>query len=380
MPTWEVRFDLDVDLRDPRLLQPVYAAQELADVISGIPLPPLTRDALNRLNIVRAVRGTTGIEGSDLSEGEVEQVLNAPNDSPVLPRARNREEREVRNASRVMEAIADMLDRDPTLPLSEEIIREIHRHSTDGIAYSHSEPGIYRRHPVSAGEYVPPRDGDEVRRLMAEFVQWLDGEEARSWPAVVRAVAAHFYFISIHPFGDGNGRTARAIESYLLYQGNLNRLGFYSLSNFYYRRRAEYIEILDFVRFRAGGSLNPFLVFAADGLLEELQLIRDEVLVANRKVAFRDYANELLHGAALVAKVRDRLLLLVRAIEHDGELGERAVRNGAHPVSALYASLGERAFARDLQRLQTYGLVVVTGGMIRANFDVLDHRARPFPG
>lgn len=380
MATWEVRFDLDVDLRDPRLLQPVYAAQELASVINGIPLPPLTRSALNRLNIVRAVRGTTGIEGSDLSEDEVEQVLFAPNDSPVLPRARDREEREVRNASRVMESIARMLDRDPTMPLSEEIIREFHRRTTEGIDYPNNEPGEYRRHPVSAGEYVPPRDGDEVRRLMAEFLRWLNGTAAGSWPVVVRAVAAHFYFISIHPFGDGNGRTARAIESYLLYQDNVNKLGFYSLSNFYYRRRADYIEILDFVRFRSGGSLTRFLVFAANGLLEELQLIRDEVLMANKKVAFRDYANELLHGEELAAKVRIRLLLVMRAIEHDGELLERAVRSGAHPVAALYASLGDRAFARDLRRLQEYGLVVIMGGVIRPNFGLMDRYSHPFPG
>ncbi len=203
---------------------------------------PGVRERLERLNILRAVRGTTGIEGSDLTEEEVARVLAADAPQGVLPRSRLREEQEVRNANRVMSYIANVLGQeDPNAPVTEQLVATIHRLTIDGIDYPNNNPGVYRSHSVHADTYVPPREHAEAVRLMRDFAAWLNTSPATQWPAAVRAIAAHFYLISIHPFGDGNGRTARAIESFLLYQGQLNALGFYSLSNFYYRRREEYV-------------------------------------------------------------------------------------------------------------------------------------------
>ena len=129
---------------------------------------------------------------------------------------------------------------------------------------------------------------------MAEFAEWVNAPPALNWPAVVRAVAAHFYFVSIHPFGDGNGRTARAIESYLLYQSGVNVLGFYSLANFYYRNRAEYIELLNHCRFNEDRDLTPLIRFAIAGLVEELETVRQEVVDAVTVIAFRDYYRDIL--------------------------------------------------------------------------------------
>ncbi|MBK9546926.1 MAG: Fic family protein [Dehalococcoidia bacterium] len=58
------------------------------------------------------------------------------------------------------------------------------------------------------------------------FVRWLNTPPASNWPPIARAIAAHFYFISVHPFGDGNGRTA-FVGGFLLYQAKVNALGFY---------------------------------------------------------------------------------------------------------------------------------------------------------
>ena len=76
---------------------------------------------------------------------------------------------------------------------------------------------------------------------MTEFVEWFNSGVAASWDPVVRAVVAHFYLASIHPFGDGNGRTSRAVESFLLYGAGVNARGFFSLANYFYRNRQEYV-------------------------------------------------------------------------------------------------------------------------------------------
>ena len=107
---------------------------------------------------MRAVRGTTGIEGADLTEEEVGRILEEPHDKPVLPESRAREEQEARNAEAVMRFVANTTDEDERRPLTEEVIREVHRLTTAGIDYPNNEPGVYRSHAVQAGSHVPPRD------------------------------------------------------------------------------------------------------------------------------------------------------------------------------------------------------------------------------
>lgn len=373
MPAWDVQFGLKVDLADEELLKAIYQAQALARVIHEIPLPPATRAQLNRMNIIRAVRGTTGIEGSDLTEEEVRDVLESPDAGPVLPRARQREEKEVRNASEVMTFVQKALIESPDEPLTEDLICRLHKLTTEGIPYNDNVPGQYRTHAVTVLEYVPPRESHHVRRLMGEFVHWLNRPPVTNWPPVVRAVAAHFYFISIHPFGDGNGRTARGIESYLLFQARINRLGFFSLANFYYRKRAEYVEMLDFVRFSSGGDLTPFIRFAAQGLLEELELIASEVLLANKKVAFRDYVNDTLGGAQSIRK--ETTVRLVRAMHgfmQVPEVSEAELRSGRHILSGLYRGVSAKTLSRDLAMLEARDLIVRSGGVIRINLSLME--------
>ena len=256
-------------------------------MLDSLPLPPRLRERLNRINIVRAVRGTIGIEGTHLSEAETAEIIDSP--GPVLAPERAREEREARNAADVMRFVADSLARDPGQALTEELVKDIHFRTTRGINYPHNTPGRYREHGVSVGTYFAPEAAD-VPRLMRDFVTWFRSGPIRAWPAAIRAIAAHFYLVSIHPFGDGNGRTSRAAESFILYQAGINRLGFYSLANFYYRQRPEYIEMLDRTLFVHDGDLTEFSRFALHGLLEELADVQQEAIDGLTRIAFRAHA------------------------------------------------------------------------------------------
>jgi Fic family protein len=369
---WDVRFDLHVDLSNEVLIKAVARAEALAQIVRGIPLPPAVYDRIDRLNISRAVRGTTGIEGADLSEEEVARVLTT--DHAVLGQARAREEREARNAGAVMALVESTLRANPEAPLTEDLIREIHRLTTEGIDYPHNSPGTYRSHAVHALDYVPPRTEDEVRALMAEFVRWLNSGQVVSWPPIIRAIAAHFYFISIHPFGDGNGRTARAIESYLLYQGKINVVGFYSLSNFYYRNRTEYVEMLDYVRFQSGGTLTPFLNFAIAGLVEELEQVREEVLHALTQIVYYDYARSIVAGLRLRSGVAERVSVFLAHLHDTVAVSE--LKSGQHFLGAMYKGLSTKTLDRDLQLLEKHQLILRENGSVRINLDVMQQFTR----
>ena len=349
----------------------VARVEALAAVIRNIPIAPGVQEIIDALNIMRAVRGTTGIEGSELSEEEVSEIISSPPAERVLPPSREREEKEVRNAESVMRFVAELLLHDAATPLTEELIREIHERTTRGIDYPNNIPGRYREGPVRAGTYVPPQTGDEVRRLMSEFIRWFNEGPPRSWPASVQAIIAHFCVISIHPFGDGSGRTARGVESFLLYKGSINARGFYSLANFYYRYRQEYELMLDHVRFETEGDLTPFLRFALRGLRAELEAVHEDVLQEVAIFAFRDYAREvLLHNGTVGSKTRERMYRFILGLSRE-PVSLSALKKGGHPLSRLYRGVTAKTVTRDLNFLRSRDLILVDRDQVRANLDVM---------
>ena len=371
MPQWNVHFDMTVRTLNPRVVELVANIRALASVIRGIPIPPYVQNRLDSLNISRAVRGTTGIEGTELSEEEVEQIMKADSGESVLSRGREREEQEARNAARLMRDVAQHLNQDSRVPLSEALVRRFHLILTGDIDYPHNEPGQYRTYPVSAGTYLPPETGDEVRNLMSAFIQWFNSGPPRGWAPIIRAIVAHFFVVSIHPFGDGNGRTSRAVESYLLYQAGINARGFYSLANYYYRRRSEYVDMLDHIRFRSDPDLTPFVMFALEGLVEELEAVHEEVLAEVRIIAFRDFAREALSvGDKLGNKVAQRQLRFLLGLTEE-PVSLRELRSGMHRLSWLYRSVTTKTLMRDVDFLKSHDLILVDGDDLYANLAIM---------
>ena len=368
MPRWNVHFNMRIDNSSVELRTLVANINAISILTRDIPLPPSVESRLNALNIHRAVRGTTGIEGAQLTTDEVRQILERPGDS-ILPANREREEREARNAAEVMAYVA----RSDEDHISESLIRTIHRLTTEGIDYPNNIPGIYRSHQPTAGEYLPPETNEEIRRLMSEFVEWINSGERSDWDPIVRAVVSHFYVVSIHPFGDGNGRTSRAVESFLLYRGGINVRGFYSLANFYYEHRSEYYQNLDRARFETNGDLTPFVLFALRGLESELQSVRDGVVQETKWIAFRDFARETIFGSdgPQTAAVALRLFKLATGLPREG-INTSELNSFALSVAAEYRKLGDRTLARDVAKLIEIRLWRHEGTTLVPNAEVMD--------
>ena len=371
MPSWEVHFNLTLRDGNPRIIQDVARIHALASVIRGIPIPPSVQARLDRLNIVRAARGTIGIEGTELSEDEVSMIVDSPPDASPLGPGREREEQEARNAADLMEYVAEYTQRNPNAQMSEPLILEFHRVLTQGINYPYNESGRYRNHAVTVGPYRPPATGEEVRRLMAEFVHWFNTGAPTSWDPVIRAIVAHFYLVSIHPFGDGNGRTSRALESFLLYKAGVNVRGYYSLANYFYQNRPEYIDSLNLVQLRGETDLTPFVAFALNGLVQELGAVHAEVLAEVRILAFRDHSRRTLADAGKLATPAGERQLRFLTDLADGPVSLRELRSGAHPLSRLYRGMTTRTLARDINALKQQDLIIVDGDEIRANLELM---------
>ena len=371
LPSWEVHFDLTLRVGNPRIIEDVAKIHALASVIRGIPIPPSVQQRLDRLNILRAVGGTIGIEGTELSTDEISRIMASPLDSSPLGPGRGREEQEARNANELMEYVAEYIKRNPDRQISEPLILEFHRVLTQGIAYPYNEPGRYRNHAVTVGSYRPPATGEEVRRLMAEFVNWFNTGVPTSWDPVIRAIVAHFYLVSIHPFGDGNGRTSRALESFMLYKAGVNVRGYYSLANYFYRHRPEYIDSLNLVQMRGETDLTPFVAFALTGLVQELEAVHSEVLAEVRVLAFRDHARlTLAEAGRLGTPAGERQLHFLTELA-GGPVSLRLLRSGGHHLSRLYRRVTSRTLSRDINSLKDLDLIVSEGDEIRANLELM---------
>jgi Fic family protein len=327
---------------------------------------------------MRAVRGTTGIEGAAASTEEVQKIMASPEEIS-LPKSRERDEQEIKNAAAVMYFVAHLIGMRPDLPITQELICTIHKLTTSKIDYSNNMPGQYRSHPVNAGDYEPPTSGDEVRRLMNEFIEWLNSPPAMNWDPIIRALAAHFYLISIHPFGDGNGRTSRAVESLLLYQGKVNARGFYSLANYYYQHRSDYIWHLDHARFNSENDLTDFIVFGLKGLADELQDVHSQVLNEVKLISYRDYAREQFQhakGLGLGTKAGERLFHFLIGLGRE-PLPMSQLTSPKSRAGTVYGKVSLRTVQRDMAFLKERDLIKIEDGAIVANLDVMKQFTAP---
>lgn len=378
MTSWNVHFGLTIKYDNPDLIRLVERAHALSTMIREVPIPPYLQLKLDAINVMRAVRGTTGIEGAAASTEEVQKIMASPEEIS-LPKSRERDEQEIKNAAAVMYFVAHLIGMRPDLPITQELICTIHKLTTSKIDYSNNMPGQYRSHPVNAGDYEPPTSGDEVRRLMNEFIEWLNSPPAMNWDPIIRALAAHFYLISIHPFGDGNGRTSRAVESLLLYQGKVNARGFYSLANYYYQHRSDYIWHLDHARFNSENDLTDFIVFGLKGLADELQDVHSQVLNEVKLISYRDYAREQFQhakGLGLGTKAGERLFHFLIGLGRE-PLPMSQLTSPKSRAGTVYGKVSLRTVQRDMAFLKERDLIKIEDGAIVANLDVMKQFTAP---
>ena len=146
-----MRSDLNVGFTSTELIRLVERTHALATVITEIPIPPYLQDRLDVFNIMRAVHGTTAMEGAQVSTEEVREIMYPPH-AATLPPSSNQDEQEVRNAQTVMYFIASQIKTQPDRPKTELLNCEIHELMTKDINYESNMPGSIPKRPNQCGE------------------------------------------------------------------------------------------------------------------------------------------------------------------------------------------------------------------------------------
>lgn len=172
------------------------------------PLPPATLHALHADLQIRLTFHSNAIEGNTLSLRETQLVIEH---GMTVGGHSLREHLEAVNHASAYTRLRELADTDT--PLSVTAILDLHRLVTDHIL---GEPGQFRQGAVSIrGSLLQPPPAREVPGLIDQWLAWLDSE-GRGYPPVVRAAIAHHGFLAVHPFLDGNGRTARLLLHLML--------------------------------------------------------------------------------------------------------------------------------------------------------------------
>ena len=213
------------------------------------PLPPGAVAKLKEYFDVEWTYHSNAIEGSTLTLAETRLVLL---DGLTVGGKSLREHLEAINhqhAIDFVEALAAKAE-----PITGHNVRQIHALILRTI--DDENAGAYRKGQVyiTGSTYVPPA-AIEVTPLMWELVAWINSTEAAGLHPVERGARAHFRLVHIHPFVDGNGRTARLFMNLILIQEG------YPPAVIRRERRPEYYDTLD----RAHeGVINPFVTLVAE--------------------------------------------------------------------------------------------------------------------
>ena len=336
---------------------------------AGTPIQPDWAEELYTIALVKGVQATTAIEGNTLTTEEVEGILRG---TYTAPPSRAYQEREVRNVIDALNSIGREIMRGHPPRVTPQLIKEYNHQLLAGTEYSYGAvPGQVRDHSVIVGGYrgAPAED---CEYLLARLAAWLESDTFRSDDPMIafalevaRAVCAHLYIAWIHPFGDGNGRTARLLEFTLLARGGTAPMSTaHLLSNHFNLTRDQYYrELASSSRNR---SITGFLTYATRGLIDGLREQADVVRDHQMSVAWTNYVHEVMSEFPRGA-TRTRQRALVLALP-SGETVGRADLPGLTPqLSIAYATVGPRTLSRDLNRLAKAGLIVRSGRGWKSN-------------
>ena len=297
--------------------------------------------------LVLEAHHTTHIEGTRLTLEQSERLLAGE----TVPDADPDDVRELLNYRGAFEFVSTYLGSGG--PITEGLVREIHKRLVEGVRGGSAAPGEYRRvqnyvvnSATRAVVYTPPPAHD-VPILMRELVTWLN--EPGDVHPVIASGAAQFQLVHIHPFLDGNGRTSRLLSTLCLYRAGYDFKRLFTISEYYDRDRSAFYRAIQSVRER-DMDLTGWLEFFTEGLATQL----DEVKARGERAIRRDVLARQ-HGLS------DRQALALGRVLDEGLLT-------IQDFATLCPGVNRRTLQRDLRDMVEKGLLATEGKTNRLEY------------
>lgn len=256
-------------------------------IVENMYLPPAIEEELRHRARVRSTHYSTRIEGNRLLLKEAEAVVEK---KKTQFHGRERDVKEVKNYWDALLKIEEWTSN--KMDLTETLIMKLHAMVERGkrakaTPYRNAQ-NVIRDSADGAIVYLPP-EAKDVPSLMLEMVRWVRKAEKEKVPVPIIAALLHYQFVTIHPYYDGNGRTARLLATFILQRDGYGLNGFFSLEEHHARDLSEYYKTLathkhhNYYEGRANVDLTSWVQYFTCLLAKVFILAKDEAVSLAQK-------------------------------------------------------------------------------------------------
>lgn len=263
----------------PAIAQALMRIEGAKQSIQYLPITPSVLASLRETARLFSTHYSTMIEGNRLTQEQVVQVVEKQEHFP----GRERDEKEVLGYYVALQRVEKLAALGGAV--TELQIQQLHALVMAG-GQTRAKATRYRdgQNVIRDGRtgrivYMPP-EAKDVSSLMRDLVGWLVKSQKQDLPCPLRAAIAHYQYATIHPYDDGNGRTARLLTTLVLHLGGYDLKGLYSLEEYYARALGAYYEALtvgpshNYYLGRAEADITKWVDYFCRGMAESFESVK----------------------------------------------------------------------------------------------------------
>lgn len=324
------------------------AIAESKAVIERARLLPKNEVKLRRQALIRMTHSSTEIEGNILNLKQVEAIAaHKKIDAPA------RDIYEVKNYLQALKYIDQFVQKKQ--PITEKTLLKVHKLVTDK-TLPEEQSGHYRQGPIFVVRrrlglpdeivYTGP-DAKDVPHLCSDLIMWLKKSEGQSISPVIVASILHQEIAAIHPFSDGNGRTARAMATLILYQRGYDFRRLFALEDYYNKDRAKYYEAINIGKNyqERENDVTSWLEYFVEGFKEEIDNVKAQIIALSLKKVDKGIESKIYLD-------KDQLKLL----DFLDQIGRITIKDAVDILSCP-----KRTAQLKLRQLKNLGIIIQIG-------------------
>ncbi len=280
----------------PGIASDLMKIEALRQEIDTLPINSVVLASLRETARIESIHYSTFIEGNRLTSQEVKEVIEQSQHFP----GRERDEKEVRGYYVGLDYLENLLKKN--VSVSEATIKTLHalvmgggKKKVKATPYRDGQ-NVIRDAATRRIVYLPP-EAKDVFKLMKDLVIWINKIE-KNFPCPLRAALVHYQFATVHPYFDGNGRTARLLTSFLLHVGGYGLNGLYALEEYYAKDLPAYYQAItigsshNYYLGREHADITPWLKYFCAGMVHSFEQVKLHALRAQKK-GLQDSSDQL---------------------------------------------------------------------------------------
>ncbi|MDO8639101.1 MAG: Fic family protein [Candidatus Daviesbacteria bacterium] len=339
-----------------KILKNIGIVDASREVIMNSPLIPAWEAKFRKEALERMIHHGTHIEGNQLSFEQAQEVLDGQD---VI--ARDRDIQEVinyRNVLKFIDNVANQIGSGGNYILTLETILEIHKLTVEKLINSEfagkfrSKQVVVKNSLTGMVSYTPPVAA-EVPYLMEDLLNWINSDEADDVHPILKAGIIHYELARIHPFVEGNGRTARATATLVLFLDSYDIRKFFSLEEYFDNNPMDYYLTLQAVSNQLvldshERDLTPWLEYFVEGVAIELNKIKERVRRISLDSRVKDKLGEQV-------ELNERQMIIMEYLHRHKQMQNRDFRK-------IFPDYSDDTVLREIKFLKQKDLVKKTGG------------------